>query len=151
MTNQYTSLELSRLIQSKVPEVGTEKWYSYLSCGDGCKAHVHGQIILTDSKYSHDAVPAYRLDDVLRAIKVWGERKGNQCAYCLDSKLMKCRKHRGSGHYLLPCVWCTGSGDEKNNDGTPRWMVDAQEVFTAYLADNGLGERSEKVIRDIFE
>ena len=131
--NKYTSIELSRLIQRKVPEVETE--YGWTNEGHGDKWY----IVPRDQQYwdTYYSVSvehnAYRLDDVLRAIKVWGEKQGKMgvCDTCGVENIKQCL-----------CI-CAGVED---------WDVwYSHSLLAAYLADDGFGERTEGVIRSIFE
>lgn len=130
MTNQYTPIELSRLIQSKVPEVKTGMWHRSPLPHFG-----YHEWTIKDCELAHGAesVTAYRLDDVLTCIKVWGEKNGKMgvCADCGAENIKKC-----------PCY---------KDVGVENWDVwHSHRLLTAFLADDGFGDRCERVLRDIF-
>ena len=156
--NKYTSIELSRLIQSKVPEVETE--YGWTNEGHGDKWY----IVPRDQQYwdTYYSVSvehnAYRLDDVLRAIKVWGEKQGwkpteytiGDSRVCLihgDEDLVDCdgTEYDPGG---LGCAMCGDSiGDLVYRD-----EYHCHRLLTAYIEDGlQFGERCERVIKSIFE
>ena len=125
--NKYTSIELSRLIQSKVPEVETGLWM--------LPSNNEAGFSLEEERWNDDDPPALRLDDVLTCIRVWGEKQGKMgvCDCCGKENIKQCF-----------CV----SGDV----GVENWdFWNSHRLLTAYLADNGFGERTERVIRSIFE
>jgi hypothetical protein len=82
----YTTLEVSRLIESKVPEVETGSAYIYNPTNDTWIA------VTGWSKEDCDGVPRYRLDDCIRAIKVYGEKKyiGYNPLFITDILTTKC-------------------------------------------------------------
>ena len=134
MENKYTSLEISRLIQSKVPEVETELWYPFSMSSVRQKKKLY-TTTKRSSLYKEvcSFSPAYRLDDVLRAIKVLGEKQGKMgvCSDCGAENIKRCACYK--------------------DVGVENWDVwHSHRLLTAYLADNGFGERTERVIRDIF-
>lgn len=126
MSNIYTSLEISKLIYEKVPEVDIhkEQWENeceWVGGYDGCSRVVN--------RY-----PKYRLDDVMRAVNVWGEKQG---------KLGVCN-HCGAEN-KKDCLCIDG--------GLEDWDVWTQHlVLSNYIADNlSFGEHSEKLLREIFK
>ena len=163
MENKYTSLEISRLIQSKVPNVETEKWWIWTD-------KKNPQIILLSTveserwRYKRHLLfdgfhsRAYRLDDVLRAIQVWGEKQGwkpteytiGDSRVCLihgDEDLVDCdgTEYDPGG---LGCAMCGDSiGDLVYRD-----EYHCHRLLTAYIEDGlQFGERCERVIKSIFE
>jgi hypothetical protein len=77
----YTTLEVSRLIASKVPEVETD--FAWIRKGItwmlAYKTEL-GDYVSTLGTHHHagieEKLTAYRLDDAIRAIKVYGEKEG---------------------------------------------------------------------------
>lgn len=137
MENKYTSLEISRLIQSKVPEVETELWYSFRMSS----VYQKKKLYTTTQRYSLDEevysfYPAYRLDDVLRAIKVLGEKQG-KFDYVRDWRGVRVKNSETEVDEVV--------------DGTEiEWQC--HRLLTAYIEDGlQFGERCEGVIRSIFE
>lgn len=172
MTNKYTSLELSRLIQSNVPEADMEEYPRY--CGGHTWYYesdegIHEECeetaaVIQEDEYCESAslvcektYPRYRLDDVIQAIKVWGEKQGwkpteytiGDSRVCLihgDEDLVDCdgTEYDPGG---LGCAMCGDSiGDLVYRD-----EYHSHRLLTAYLADDGFGERCERVIKSIFE
>ena len=138
MTNHYTSIELARLIHGEVPEVETGAWYATFNpigaTGTVTRITTDTNGVSEKSFGTPRFVCAYRLDDVLRAIKVWGEKNGKMrvCADCGAENIKKCHCY--------------------HDVGVENWDVwHSHRLLTAYLADNGFGERTEEVIRSIFE
>lgn len=144
MTNKYTSLELSRLIHSKVPNVETEKWWIWTD-------KKNPQIILLSTveserwRYKRHLLfdgfhsRAYRLDDVLRAIQVWGEKQGlnRELRYLIEGY---CKDDE-----------CNATEEVEVSEIVSEVEYHCHRLLTAYLADDGFDERTEEVIRSIFE
>lgn len=132
MNQQYTSLDISRLIHSKVPEVETDfYWCNQTQTKNYGTIEVPWHIIYGHNGWiSEVLVPAYRFDDCVRAIQVWGET---------NNKCRGCRLVDGFHEFDCPA-------NDANSIG-----VLCERLLTAYLAADGFGERSEGVLRDIFE
>lgn len=146
MENKYTSLEISRLIQNKVPEVETGERYLWLY------AHVEYAVENgTDNDKEHPPITAYRLDDVLTCIRVWGDKQGWEEYVCSECGY-KVSKY-GDGQCLRPDdqpPYCGVVLIDGPHRVSPIYFH-CNRLLTAYLADNGFGERCERVIKSIFE
>lgn len=76
----YTSLAVSKLIHEKVPEVETAHWWNddglvYLRF-DRSMVGIEEQLLFKKSSFGNsEFYPAYTLADVIKAIKVLGEKK----------------------------------------------------------------------------
>lgn len=133
MTNtNYTSLEISKLIHEKVPEVETEKKHLGVSNNTGTPWYYSWRIVPSedgvDYPYNNgreQMCQAYTLNDVIRAIKVWGEKQ----------------------------EW--GGQIYQGDDDKPRFVsqieIVCHRLLEAYLPTLSMqGEEVERVIRDIF-